>query len=176
MNKYERGKIYKIECLHCREIYIGSTTEPTLARRLHGHRGDARRKGTTILQQHINENGKDLLKIILIENYPCKSKDELRSREDYWIKELKPKFNTNNAVFSREKHLLTKKKYNNLHIEGNKEYHKIYCQTEKYKESQRRKYMDNKEHYKEMSRVRRQQIKIFRLLMNELPIGLINLN
>ena len=38
VNDYSKGKIYKIECNITGEVYIGSTTEPTLARRLSGHR------------------------------------------------------------------------------------------------------------------------------------------
>jgi predicted GIY-YIG superfamily endonuclease len=37
MNKYQQGKIYKIVCNETGDIYIGSTIEPTLARRLAKH-------------------------------------------------------------------------------------------------------------------------------------------
>ena len=37
MPNYQDGKIYKIVCNITDECYIGSTTEPTLARRLAGH-------------------------------------------------------------------------------------------------------------------------------------------
>jgi hypothetical protein len=36
-NKYQRGKIYKICSPHTEQIYIGSTTEKTLANRLAKH-------------------------------------------------------------------------------------------------------------------------------------------
>ena len=37
MPNYQDGKIYKIVCNITDECYIGSTIEPTLARRLAGH-------------------------------------------------------------------------------------------------------------------------------------------
>ena len=37
MPNYQDGKIYTIVCNITDECYIGSTTEPTLARRLAGH-------------------------------------------------------------------------------------------------------------------------------------------
>ncbi len=39
MPDYSKGKIYKIVCNTTGLVYIGSTCEPTLARRLAGHRG-----------------------------------------------------------------------------------------------------------------------------------------
>ena len=42
-NNYSRGKIYKIVCQTTNNQYIGSTTEPTLARRLAGHNCDFKR-------------------------------------------------------------------------------------------------------------------------------------
>ena len=86
-NKYQRGKIYKIISNHTDKIYIGSTTEPTLARRLTGHTqnyksylaGNDRYVSSYELLQHPD------YKIILIESYPCNSKDELLSREQFHI-------------------------------------------------------------------------------------------
>lgn len=87
MVNYQLGKIYKIVCKTTGQQYIGSTCEPTLARRLAGHRGAYNQylKGNTkyttsfiILEQGNYE-------IILIELYPCDSCDELFSREKYHI-------------------------------------------------------------------------------------------
>ena len=39
VNKYASGKIYKIVGVGYTKCYIGSTTEPTLARRMAKHRG-----------------------------------------------------------------------------------------------------------------------------------------
>jgi hypothetical protein len=34
---YQNGKIYRIDCLSTGEVYIGSTCQPTLAKRLAEH-------------------------------------------------------------------------------------------------------------------------------------------
>jgi len=91
VNDYSKGKIYKIECNVTGEVYIGSTTEPSLARRLAGHKNvfcswkEGKRKYKMSSFQ-ILERGD--YTIYLIENYPCESKDELFSREGYFIKEF----------------------------------------------------------------------------------------
>jgi len=90
-NNYNRGKIYKIVDNTTDNIYIGSTCEPTLARRLAGHVRNYKR--------YLNDKQKyissfDILanadyNIILIELYPCNSKDELLARERYFSDTLK---------------------------------------------------------------------------------------
>jgi hypothetical protein len=91
MPDYNNGKIYKIECFETGEVYIGSTCEPTLARRLAGHVGNYRRwkggKGHKTMSFDIIERGD--YKIILIENFICNSKDQLTAREGHYIKEYK---------------------------------------------------------------------------------------
>jgi hypothetical protein len=86
MPNYQLGKIYKIECNATGLIYVGSTCEPTLARRLAGHvntynhylKGKFRNSTSFEI---IKNNDYD---IILLEAYPCNSKDELHARESYW--------------------------------------------------------------------------------------------
>jgi hypothetical protein len=91
MPDYNNGKIYKIECFITGEIYIGSTCEPTLARRLAKHVSDCKRwrgdKGRKTTSFDIIERGD--YKIILIEKFICNSKDELTARESHYIKEYK---------------------------------------------------------------------------------------
>ena len=90
-NMYDNGKIYKIVSDQTDMIYIGSTTQ-LLHNRMAGHRRN--------LKHHNKGNRKicssfELLdkysdcQIILIEDYPCKSKEELRSRERYHIENNK---------------------------------------------------------------------------------------
>ena len=78
-NKYQRGKIYKIQSNQTNKFYIGSTCEPTLAKRLAGHVGDYKRwkQGTSVKKY----SSFDILqysdyKIVLIESFPCNSRDE----------------------------------------------------------------------------------------------------
>jgi hypothetical protein len=91
MPNYNLGKIYKIECSITGEIYIGSTCEPTLARRLAKHMDSYKSwkggKGGKVTCYDMIERGN--YKIMLVENVICNSKDELRAREGYYIKEYK---------------------------------------------------------------------------------------
>ncbi len=88
MVNYNLGKIYKIVDNTNGDIYIGSTCEPTLARRLWGHTKKFRcfNKGTTkekLTSYNIIKNGN--YDIILIEEHPCENKMELHRRERYHI-------------------------------------------------------------------------------------------
>ena len=86
-NKYQQGKIYKIISPHTDKIYIGSTTRKTLAQRLTGHRRD--------YQNYLADSTRyfssfEILKltdyrIVLVENYPCNSRDELLAREQHYM-------------------------------------------------------------------------------------------
>tara|TARA_R110001632_G_C11102057_1_gene391243 strand:+ start:115 stop:519 length:405 start_codon:yes stop_codon:yes gene_type:complete len=77
MVNYLQSKIYKIISLNTDLIYIGSTTT-TLTKRLYEHKSHKKNSSMDII------NYGDY-KIILIEKYPCKDKDELRMREQYHI-------------------------------------------------------------------------------------------
>jgi hypothetical protein len=90
-NKYSRGKIYKIVDNTNGNIYVGSTTEPTLARRLAKHRNSYKRyldddKRSYMTSFIILENGD--YDIVLIENADCESKDQLRAIERHYIETL----------------------------------------------------------------------------------------
>jgi len=85
---YQKGKIYKI--ISEDKIYIGSTVEK-LCSRFGGHKSKYKGylKGigeyTTSFELIKNND----CKIILIELYPCNSKEELLMREQYWIETIK---------------------------------------------------------------------------------------
>jgi hypothetical protein len=91
-NKYSRGKIYKIVSDSCDEIYIGSTCEPTLARRLAKHRGhyNEYKNGTRnkcMSSFQLLERGD--FSIVLIKEYPCENKEQLFAKERYYIDKYK---------------------------------------------------------------------------------------
>ena len=88
MPDYSNGKIYKLVFGTGPALYVGSTTQP-LHHRLHGHRS----KGSKPIKDLVENVGRMNVRIILIENYPCSHKNELLSREQYWIDELKPVLN-----------------------------------------------------------------------------------
>ena len=120
MVNYQLGKIYKIIDNTNGDIYIGSTCEPNLARRLATHMGDykkyleGKRGNITSFQIFANNN----YNIILIELYPCNSKDELHARERYYIESLK----CVNKQFPGR----TQKEYRETHKEALTEYYTQY--------------------------------------------------
>eukprot|EP01041_Mallomonas_annulata_P017040 gene17040-35306_t len=91
MPDYSLGKIYKIVCNVTGEVYIGSTCETTLARRLTGHVRDCNyyNKGGKVSNfssfQIINRGN---YYIDLLESCPCSSRDELRKKEREWYEKL----------------------------------------------------------------------------------------
>jgi hypothetical protein len=141
MPDYSQGKIYKIECNETKLIYIGSTCEPTLSRRLSKHVHDykswkAGKKNYISSFQIFEHHNYD---IELLESYPCNSKDELHAREKYYIKNI--------ACVNMLIPMRTNKEYR----EDNKERIKIYEQSEARK-LQRKKYYESdevKQHRKE---------------------------
>jgi hypothetical protein len=90
MVNYSQAKIYKIIDNTNGNIYVGSTCEPTLARRLAGHVGKyqlyLKGKYHPVTSFEIIKNGN--YDIILIENVKCDSKDQLTARERYYIESL----------------------------------------------------------------------------------------
>jgi hypothetical protein len=85
MPDYQRGKIYKITSGDL--TYIGSTCEPTLAKRLANHVGGY--KSWKAGKQHFTTSfsliEKGQYEITLVELCPCNSKDELTARERFHI-------------------------------------------------------------------------------------------
>tara|TARA_R110000782_G_scaffold446_9_gene1412 strand:- start:4539 stop:4991 length:453 start_codon:yes stop_codon:yes gene_type:complete len=103
MPDYQKGKIYKIIDNTNGKVYIGSTAQPTLSRRLSGHKGHYKHylagKGRYCKSFSILEN-KDF-RIILICNYPCDNIDELHKKEQYYIDSYEC-INTHKAFQSSE--------------------------------------------------------------------------
>ena len=79
MVDYSQGKIYKIVG-EDGSTYYGSTVQ-TLRRRMNRHRCD---KKTSAYQEIISKMDYEM---ILIENYPCQSREELERREGWYIRE-----------------------------------------------------------------------------------------
>lgn len=86
MPDYKNGRIYKIVCNITGMKYIGSTCQP-LYKRLAGH-VSAYKAGNNQGLTSINIISNGNYKIVLIENYPCNSKEELIRRERYHIEAL----------------------------------------------------------------------------------------
>lgn len=101
-NRYAKGKIYKLVNDVNGDFYIGSTCL-TLAARIHSHKMNAIRKPANV-HQYFNNIGWNMVKIILVETYPCESKDELLKRERYWYDTLKPTLNTQIPARGRQEY------------------------------------------------------------------------
>ena len=154
--KYDNGKIYKLVCNETGLVYIGSTIQP-LYKRKHQHKN----------HYESYENGKfphylssyEILKhnnydIILIENFPCTTKEELHSRERYWIENtdcvnkcIPTRTQKEYQEVNKEKYIKYHKEYfikNKEKISENKK-KRWYVNKEKLNEKQRQYYQDNKE-------------------------------
>jgi hypothetical protein len=83
---YQNGKIYKIVDNTNDDIYIGSTTQKTLAQRLSQHVSQAKSNKRHCSSKQIILNGD--YDMVLIELFPCHSKDELHARERHYIETI----------------------------------------------------------------------------------------
>ena len=83
--EYTNGKIYQILNNVNDEVYVGSTTQP-LGKRLYKHQHGSKNRDN-LINKLIREIGEDSIYIELIEIYPCNSREELRAREGYYIRE-----------------------------------------------------------------------------------------
>lgn len=91
-NKYSRGKIYRLVNDVDNEFYVGSTCQ-SLAKRKGEHKNEAKYKPNRRVFLHLNQVGWDNVHIVLIENYPCNSIEELKARERFWIEEMNASLN-----------------------------------------------------------------------------------
>lgn len=87
MVNYSNGKIYKIVSSYTNMVYIGSTAKKYLCDRMYHHKSDCK---TWMMgnKKYCGSFGILLYpdaRIVLIESYPCNSRDELRAREQYNI-------------------------------------------------------------------------------------------
>jgi hypothetical protein len=139
---YSRGKIYKIVCNISNKIYIGSTCEPTLARRLAKHVSDfkywknGKRNFTSSFE--IIEQGDYYIE--LLEIYPCTINEELLAKERFYIKSIDcvninknlnrtkeddKEYKKQNYIKNIDKIKEYKKEYYNENIDKIKEYQKV---------------------------------------------------
>ena len=127
---YSKSKIYRIESINeiNSEVYIGSTTKQYLSQRLSKHKTGYRqwKKGAPH-ESHVtsfdifDKYGIGNCKIVLIENYPCTTVEELRRREGYYIKHIKC---VNKLIAGN-----TKQNYRDTHSVQIKQQMKQYYQT-----------------------------------------------
>lgn len=128
---YSKTIIYKLvhkDDLDDVNIYVGHTTDFT--RRKNRHKDScntpSNKEYNAKKYQFIRENGGwDEWEMLKIEDYPCKDVYEAKNKERYWIKELKPKLNTNEPLRTCKEYCEDNKEkvveYNKEYREKNKE-------------------------------------------------------
>ena len=137
INKYQKGKVYKLLNSVNDEVYVGSTCQKLLSKRMGKHREDALLHNSPVYKL-MKEIGIDKFYIELIENYPCNSKDELTAKENYWIRQISTlntriEGRTQKEYYEENKqHILeNQKKYRELHRDTLAEYHQDYYEQNK---------------------------------------------
>eukprot|EP01041_Mallomonas_annulata_P015950 gene15950-33578_t len=161
MPDYSLGKVYKIVCNVTGEIYVGSTTEKTLARRLTGHVSNFKRfnngkKASFTSSFHIIKRGDYYIE--LLENCSCNNKDELTKKERAWydvtdcINKCRPQVFEEEKVEERKEYAKT---YRVENLDEMKSYRKNHYNEniEEYKEKAKLRKIDNYEHHKELARI-----------------------
>ena len=154
MTKYNNGKIYKIEpiCEHDEgEIYIGTTTELRLCKRMTKHRHDYKKQGEkkTTAFKIFEKYGIENCRILLLENFSCETRDELQAREGYYIRTLKCVnriINGRTDKEYREDNKEKKKITDKLYYEKNKE--KINLQNHDNYNKNKERYLEQKKQYR----------------------------
>jgi hypothetical protein len=148
MNKYKNGKIYKIISKYTDMIYIGSTVKAKLKTRLNEHRYSFNHNGS---MDSRNMFLWDDAEIKLIENYPCESKEQLTTREQYYM-DLYPDYIVNVRKAYSDKKEYNRNLYQKKKEEGtlsirkdNKEYMKNWYKKNRERELEKAK--QNREDY-----------------------------
>ena len=130
MNKYNKGKIYKITSPNTEEVYYGST----ILSLKHRFRSHTKNNDDRSYSKKIIEYGD--AKIELIENYPCETKQELLWRERYYFDNFEC-VNKMKPIQSKEEEREYQKKIRKEYYKKNKE--RIKIQTQNYRNENKEK-------------------------------------
>lgn len=147
MVNYQKGKIYKLQC-NDGHFYIGSTCNE-LRIRLGCHKTLSKTRLEMKVYKHINSVGWDSVSIILVENVPCESKEELKKKEDeFLMKELNNELclNCNRACKTQQKDTRDRREYR----EQNKEY--IAARAKAYREKHKERIKAREKAYREANK------------------------
>ena len=119
---YEKSKIYKLQCASG-HFYIGSTSN-TFAKRLGQHKDLSKKTPDRRVYKHINGDWSQV-RMILIEEFPCETKEQLKKREDEYIqRELKNPLCLNSVAaigLTKEQTVEYQRKYREAHRDKRKE-------------------------------------------------------
>jgi len=154
------GIIYKLVSndVEIKECYVGSTVN--FIRRKHRHKSNCNIENgenyNTYVYQFIRDNGGWLsFSMIQIEEFKFNTRNELNSRERYWIETLQAKLNkripTRTYKEYYENNKDKKKEYREQNKDKSKEYSKKYYENNKSKEYYE-KYKDKAKEYREQNK------------------------
>ncbi len=136
-NRFKSGKIYTIRSPHVEYYYIGSTCQP-LCKRFHEH-NQAYNSNSDLNKNSTIRSGKVIFwgdaYIELLENFPCKDRNELLKREGELIREHGKNHcivNKNMAGCEREEHEKVECGCGSTYVKKNAEKHKKTMRHEYY--------------------------------------------
>jgi hypothetical protein len=160
MVNYANGKIYKIEPLMDHDegdIYIGSTTKNLLCQRMETHRGNYRLwkngKNSKVMSFDIfDKYGLENCVITLLETVNANSKDELQTRERYYIQSLKC-VNKNIPMRTIKEWYEDNKEQKKQYYENNKDV--IFEKKKQYYENNKDKVLEQRKQYNDENRDKR---------------------
>jgi hypothetical protein len=151
---YSSGKIYKLQH-EDGHFYIGSTCAE-LRTRFQGHKRKSIERPSQRVYKHIN-NEWDKVRILLIEEFSCETKQQLLKREDEHIqKELKNPLCLNccRVVLTKEETVAYNRAYNKKKYEQNREYMREYMREYN---KEYNKTHDRREYMREYNKKRKEQ-------------------
>lgn len=121
MPDYKKSVIYKLfKIVDDKELcYIGSTTH--FINRKHLHKIDSETKNSLLYKTIRQHGGIDTWEMVKIIDFPCDTKEQLRTEEDRYIKELGGNLNVNRAYVSKEE----KKQIQREYYANNPEYREL---------------------------------------------------
>jgi len=157
INRYNKGKIYKLVSNQTDKIYVGSTCKDRLCQRLATHKGHYNH---WLKNNHKYVSSYELFKlgnveIVLLETVNCNTKDELLKKECEYIDKYKDILvNKQRPIITKEEEKERDKKY----YEDNKEI--ILEVNKKYREEHKeQKQKQDKEYYEKNKEKRKEREK-----------------
>lgn len=142
-------KIYKIVCECCDKIYIGSTKQKRLCKRMWGHRADCKNeKRQNKLYLHMRGQGSNKFSIHLINTVEVNDMDEQRQIENRIIEEMDTilnGFNERRAYASVEVKKTQKKLSDQKYNKNNRDI--INKRVKKYRENKPKSFICDKCNY-----------------------------
>jgi hypothetical protein len=107
---YSQTVIYKIVCLdlEVKDLYVGSSTN--LVKRRCSHKGHCTNENDDHYETPVYvfiraHGGWANWQVVLVEEFPCKTDEQRRARERYWMEELNASLNTIRSIRTHDEKL-----------------------------------------------------------------------